>query len=77
MNLTEISDRIDEIGNAWEHFKSVNDEKLKQIEKKGVADCLVMEELNKINNSLNEQKQKLEQLQISNSRPTFENKGID
>ena len=36
MNLTEISDRIDEIGNAWEHFKSVNDEKLKQIEKKGV-----------------------------------------
>ena len=25
-------------------------EKLKQIEKKGVADCLVMEELNKINN---------------------------
>lgn len=77
MNLTEISDRIDEIGNAWEHFKSVNDEKLKQIEKKGVADCLVMEELNKINNSLDEQKQKLEQLQISNSRPTFENKGID
>lgn len=77
MNLTEISDRIDEIGNAWEHFKSVNDEKLKQIEKKGVADCLVMEELNKINNSLNEQKQKLEQLQISNSRPTFENKGVD
>ena len=77
MNLTEISDRIDEIGNAWEHFKSVNDEKLKQIEKKGVADCLVMEELNKINNSLNEQKQKLEQIQISNSRPTFENKGVD
>ncbi len=77
MNLTEISDRIDEIGNAWEHFKSVNDEKLKQIEKKGVADCLVMEELNKINNSLDEQKQKLEQLQISNSRPTFENKGVD
>ena len=33
MNLTEISARIDEIGNAWEHFKSVNDEKLKQIEK--------------------------------------------
>ena len=34
MNLTEISDRIDEIGNAWEHFKSVNDEKLKQQRKK-------------------------------------------
>lgn len=77
MNLIEISEKIDEIGNAWEHFKSVNDEKLRQIEKKGNADCLVMEELNKINKSLDEQKQKLEQLQISNSRPSFESKSIE
>ncbi len=77
MNLTEISEKIDEIGNAWEHFKSVNDEKLRQIEQKGSADCMVMEELNKINNSLNEQKQQLDQLRISASRPSFEGKSMD
>lgn len=77
MNLTEISEKIDEIGNAWEHFKSVNDEKLRQIEQKGSADCMVMEELNKINNSLNEQKQQLDQLRISASRPSFEGKNMD
>ena len=77
MNLTEISEKIDEIGNAWEHFKSVNDEKLRQIEQKGSADCIVMEELNKINNSLNEQKQQLDQLRISASRPSFEGKNMD
>ena len=77
MNLTEISEKIDEIGNAWEHFKSINDEKLRQIEQKGSADCMVMEELNKINNSLNEQKQQLDQLRISASRPSFEGKNMD
>lgn len=74
MNLSEINDKIDEIGNAWEHFKQVNDERLKQIEKKGSADGMIMEELNKINNSIDEQKSKLEMLEISMSRPSFENK---
>lgn len=77
MNLSEINEKIDQIGNAWEHFKQVNDERLRQIEKKGQADCLVMEELNKINNSIDEQKSKLEKLEISMSRPNFESKNFD
>ena len=77
MNLSEINDKIDQIGNAWEHFKQVNDERLKQIEKKGQADGMVMEELNKINNSIDEQKSKLEKLEISMSRPSFESKSSD
>ncbi len=74
MNLSEINEKIDQIGNAWEHFKQVNDERLKQIEKKGSADAMIMEELNKINNSIDEQKSKLEMLEVSMSRPSFENK---
>lgn len=77
MNLAEINDKIDQIGNAWEHFKQVNDERLKQVEKKGSADAMVLEELNKINNSIDEQKDKLEMLQVSMSRPSFENKSAN
>ena len=74
MNLEEMNDRLDQIGNAWEHFKTVNDERLKQIEKKGAADPTIMDELEKINNSLDEQKKKMEKLEISVSRPSFESK---
>jgi len=77
MNLSEINEKIDQIGNAWEHFKQVNDERLRQIEKKGCADGMIMEELNKINNSIDEQKSKLEKLEVSMSRPSFENKGAN
>lgn len=77
MNLSEINEKIDQIGNAWEHFKQVNDERLRQIEKKGSADGMVMEELNKINNSIDEQKSKLEKLEISMSRPSFESKSAN
>ena len=74
MNLSEINEKINQIGNTWEHYKQVNDERLKQIEKKGSVDGIVMEELNKINSSLDEQKNKLEKLEVSISRPSFENK---
>ena len=60
MSLEEINDRLDKMGNAWEHFKSVNNERLRQIEKKGSADCLIQEELGKINDFLDEQKSKIE-----------------
>jgi len=77
MNLSEINDKIDQIGSTWEHFKQVNDERLKQVEKKGSADGLVLEELNKINTTLDEQKNKIEKIEISMSRPNFESKCKD
>lgn len=77
MNLLEMNEKIDKLGNSWEHFKQVNDERLKQVETKGSADGMVIEELTKINNSIDEQKSKLEKLEISMSRPSFENKSSD
>ena len=40
MQLTQISDRVDQLARAWEQFKSINDSRLSQIEKKGTADPL-------------------------------------
>ena len=74
MSLEEINDRLDKMGNAWEHFKSVNNERLRQIEKKGSADCLIQEELGKINDFLDEQKSKIEKIEVSMSRPSLESK---
>ena len=74
MSLEEINDRLDKMGNAWEHFKSVNNERLRQIEKKGSADCLIQEELSKINDFLDEQKSKIEKIEVSMSRPSLESK---
>lgn len=72
-----MNDRLEQIGNAWEHFKKVNDERLRQIEKKGSADGLIREELGKISNFLDEQKSKMEKIEISMSRPGFESKSCN
>jgi len=71
MNLEEMNDKIDQIGNAWVHYQNVNDERLKQLEKKGSVDPTVMSELEKINNSLDEQKRKMEKIEVSASRPSL------
>ncbi|GMO56415.1 MAG: phage major capsid protein [Rickettsiales bacterium] len=70
----DINEKLEKIGNAWEHYKDVNDERLKQIEKKGSADGILLEELSKINDTLDEQKSKIEKLEVTMSRPAFEGK---
>lgn len=77
MSLEEVNDKIEQIGNAWEHFKQVNDERLRQVEKKGSSDCLIKEELEKINNFLDEQRTKMEKIEISMSRPNLESKSAN
>ena len=42
------------IGNAWEQFKKVNDARLHEIERKGSADPLYSEQLDKINKVLDQ-----------------------
>ena len=56
MSLTEITERVHTLGNAWEQFKQVNDQRLREIERKGAADPLHMEQLSRINNVLDNQK---------------------
>ena len=59
MNISELSDKVYELSNSWEHFKNVNDERLSQVETKGMADPLTVNQLNKINDAMDEQKSKI------------------
>jgi HK97 family phage major capsid protein len=76
MNLSDLNDKLNQLGNSWEHFKKVNDERLRQIERKGSSDPLTEEHLAKVNNAIDEQKSKLEQIEVALSRPETEVKGF-
>jgi HK97 family phage major capsid protein len=72
MSLNEISDRVHALGNAWEQFKQVNDMRLKEIERKGSADPLHMEQLSKISGALDNYKHRLDVLETAQTRPGLE-----
>jgi len=76
MNLSDLNDKLNQLGNSWDHFKKVNDERLSQIEKKGSSDPLTEEHLQKLNNAIDEQKSKLEKIEVALSRPASETKNF-
>jgi HK97 family phage major capsid protein len=69
MSLSEITDRVHQLGSAWEQFKQVNDARLREIEKKGQADPLYNEHLSRINQALDSYKSRVDQLETAYSRP--------
>lgn len=72
MSITEVTDRVHALGNAWEQFKQVNNQRLKEIERKGSADPLHMEQLNKINAALDNYKHRMDVLETAQARPGFD-----
>lgn len=54
--LEDISNKVGSLANAWENFKQVNDQRLKEVEKKGAADPLLTGQLEKINTFMDEAK---------------------
>lgn len=72
MTIQEMTERMHSIGNAWEQFKQVNDARLRDLEKKGSADPLYLEHLNKISQTLNQQKSRLDRMETANARPGVE-----
>jgi HK97 family phage major capsid protein len=56
---------IEELNNAFEHFKTENERKLKELEKKSSIDPLLEEKLNKIQDHLDN----LEEIEIASHRP--------
>jgi HK97 family phage major capsid protein len=77
MQISQISQRIDKLAHTWEHFKSVNDERLKQIEQKGSSDPLTDQKLNKVNIALDEYKSKLAHLETALNRPNLKASNCD
>lgn len=61
-SLEEINANVDKLGAAWEAFKSANDERLKEIEKRNVNDPLQLEKLNKIGDFMDSTKTALDGL---------------
>ena len=55
MSMSEITERVQAMGQAWEQFKHVNDQRLREIERKGNADPLHYEHLNRIGDALDQQ----------------------
>lgn len=69
MQISEMKTRIDQLGNAWEEFKSTHGQKQKEIEKTGSADPITENQLETIGSALDEYKSRLRQLEIRNNRP--------
>lgn len=69
MNTLEINEKLEKLENTWEHFKQVNNERLLQLEKKSSVDPLTEIKLEKLNNAIEEQKSKIDELEIAMSRP--------
>ena len=69
MSMMEVTDRVNQLGNAWEEFKRVNNERLAEIERKGSADPLYNEHLERIQNVIDQQKSRMDALEVVNQRP--------
>ena len=71
MSITEITDRVTALGHAWEQFKHINDERLREIERKGNADPLYNEHLGRISSALDQYKHRLDQIETVYNRPVL------
>ncbi|MDR2777664.1 MAG: phage major capsid protein [Rickettsiales bacterium] len=69
MDTLDLNEKLEKLGNSWEHFKKVNNDRLLQLEKKNAVDPLTEIELEKLNSLLEEQKSKIENLEVAISRP--------
>lgn len=72
--MEELKKIIEAIGRAFEQFKAENDARLKEIEKKGYADPILSEKVDRINaelNSMAQVKAQLEALETAVARGQF------
>jgi len=69
MSITEITDRVNSLGNAWEQFKQVNDARLRDIERKGNSDPLYTEHLHNIGSAMDNYKNRLDRIETAFGRP--------
>lgn len=71
-DLVKLKDTIEGIGRAFEEFKKANDTRLEQLGKRGAADALTEEQVNRIGGALDElveMKKRLEDAEKRAARP--------
>lgn len=76
MTMQEVTEGMYALGNAWEQFKHVNDQRLHDIEKKGSADGLYDGHLKRISDALDAQKARMDRIETVQSRPAREMKSL-
>ena len=52
MTTDNLHEAVDALGRAFEEFKSANDNRLVQIERKGVADAVTVNQVEKLNDEI-------------------------
>ncbi len=65
----EVREAMDEFLSSFEEFKSANDERLGELERKLTADVIAEEKVERINRALDQQKKKLDELTLAAQRP--------
>jgi HK97 family phage major capsid protein len=65
----EVREAMDEFLSSFEEFKSANDERLGELERKLTADVVAEEKVERINRALDQQKKKLDELTLAAQRP--------
>lgn len=65
----EVREAMDEFLSSFEDFKSANDERLGELERKLTADVLTDEKVERINRALDTQKKKMDDLTLAAQRP--------
>ena len=69
MTTLEVKEKANLIGNSWEQLKQVNNACNREMERKGNADPLYTEQINKLSNALDNQKRRLDIMETAANRP--------
>lgn len=65
----ELRDAFGEFLSAFEHFKDANDDRLSQIESNLSSDVVTAEKVDRINNAMDEQKRRMDDMMLKSRRP--------
>lgn len=74
MSILEVKNKVNELLNSWEEFKSMNDRVVDEYGKKRANDPITLEQLSKINTNLDNQQDSINKLQASLQRPGTDTK---
>ncbi|MDD4616818.1 MAG: phage major capsid protein, partial [Alphaproteobacteria bacterium] len=69
IDITEVHAATDTLARAFEEYKSVNDQRLAEIERKGSADVLLDDQLSRMDQSINHIQDDITNLKTSIQRP--------
>jgi HK97 family phage major capsid protein len=72
MSFQELSKKIEELGTLNAQFRNLTDRRLDEIEKRGSADPLTIQQIDRLNHQLDVCQSELESLKAINKRPAVE-----